>query len=184
VDVDLPRYENAEVVISVSDADPGNWAGCARCVLIDGTFWLAYRIRRPQSPASGVNEIQPSIRGGALEGPGTELRLRDDLVATCSSPLSRNRRFGQELGRGRTLAETGDTTINPRASTWGGAGRRPLHLLRDRGFARWDEPELMRGRRWRASWRRSACTANPAADVTLDQAELDVLTALPAGKDS
>jgi hypothetical protein len=42
----------------------------------------------------------------------------------------------------------------------------------------------MRGRRWRASWRRSACTANPAADVTLDQAQLDALTALPAGKDS
>jgi glycerol-3-phosphate dehydrogenase (NAD(P)+) len=28
-----------------------------------------------------------------------------DLVATCSSPLSRNRRFGEELGKGRTVAE-------------------------------------------------------------------------------
>jgi glycerol-3-phosphate dehydrogenase (NAD(P)+) len=28
-----------------------------------------------------------------------------DLVATCSSPLSRNRTFGQELGKGRTVAE-------------------------------------------------------------------------------
>jgi glycerol-3-phosphate dehydrogenase (NAD(P)+) len=28
-----------------------------------------------------------------------------DLVATCSSPLSRNRRFGEELGRGHTVAE-------------------------------------------------------------------------------
>ena len=28
-----------------------------------------------------------------------------DLVATCSSPLSRNRHFGEELGRGRTVAE-------------------------------------------------------------------------------
>ena len=27
-----------------------------------------------------------------------------DLVATCSSPLSRNRSFGEELGRGRTVA--------------------------------------------------------------------------------
>jgi glycerol-3-phosphate dehydrogenase (NAD(P)+) len=33
-----------------------------------------------------------------------------DLVATCSSPLSRNRTFGEELGRGRTVAElTGST---------------------------------------------------------------------------
>jgi glycerol-3-phosphate dehydrogenase (NAD(P)+) len=28
-----------------------------------------------------------------------------DLVATCSSPLSRNRTFGEQLGRGRTLEE-------------------------------------------------------------------------------
>ena len=28
-----------------------------------------------------------------------------DLVATCSSPLSRNRSFGEEIGRGRTVAE-------------------------------------------------------------------------------
>ena len=28
-----------------------------------------------------------------------------DLVATCSSPLSRNRTFGERLGRGETLAQ-------------------------------------------------------------------------------
>jgi glycerol-3-phosphate dehydrogenase (NAD(P)+) len=28
-----------------------------------------------------------------------------DLVATCSSPLSRNRTFGERMGRGETLAE-------------------------------------------------------------------------------
>ena len=28
-----------------------------------------------------------------------------DLVATCTSPLSRNRTFGENLGRGMTLAE-------------------------------------------------------------------------------
>jgi glycerol-3-phosphate dehydrogenase (NAD(P)+) len=28
-----------------------------------------------------------------------------DLVATCSSPLSRNRTFGEELGKGRTVAD-------------------------------------------------------------------------------
>jgi len=28
-----------------------------------------------------------------------------DLVATCSSPLSRNRTFGEYLGRGMTVAE-------------------------------------------------------------------------------
>lgn len=33
-----------------------------------------------------------------------------DLVATCSSPLSRNNRFGRNLGRGMSLAETIEVT--------------------------------------------------------------------------
>jgi glycerol-3-phosphate dehydrogenase (NAD(P)+) len=33
-----------------------------------------------------------------------------DLVATCSSPLSRNRTFGEKLGRGMTLAEVQAST--------------------------------------------------------------------------
>jgi glycerol-3-phosphate dehydrogenase (NAD(P)+) len=33
-----------------------------------------------------------------------------DLVATCSSPLSRNRTFGEKLGRGRTLEEVQRST--------------------------------------------------------------------------
>jgi glycerol-3-phosphate dehydrogenase (NAD(P)+) len=33
-----------------------------------------------------------------------------DLVATCSSPLSRNRTFGEALGRGRTVAEIAGST--------------------------------------------------------------------------
>jgi glycerol-3-phosphate dehydrogenase (NAD(P)+) len=33
-----------------------------------------------------------------------------DLVATCISPLSRNRTFGEELGKGRTVAEISSST--------------------------------------------------------------------------
>jgi glycerol-3-phosphate dehydrogenase (NAD(P)+) len=33
-----------------------------------------------------------------------------DLVATCASPLSRNRTFGEELGRGRSVAEIESST--------------------------------------------------------------------------
>jgi glycerol-3-phosphate dehydrogenase (NAD(P)+) len=33
-----------------------------------------------------------------------------DLVATCSSPLSRNRTFGEKLGRGMTVAEVQEST--------------------------------------------------------------------------
>jgi glycerol-3-phosphate dehydrogenase (NAD(P)+) len=34
-----------------------------------------------------------------------------DLVATCSSPLSRNRRFGEYLGRGMNPAQAKELTI-------------------------------------------------------------------------
>ena len=33
-----------------------------------------------------------------------------DLVATCASPLSRNRTFGERLGRGETLEQAQDAT--------------------------------------------------------------------------
>ena len=53
VDVDLPLYERAGVVVSAPQAGPGNWAGGASCVLVDGIFWLAYRIRRPLHAGRG-----------------------------------------------------------------------------------------------------------------------------------
>jgi glycerol-3-phosphate dehydrogenase (NAD(P)+) len=33
-----------------------------------------------------------------------------DLVATCSSPLSRNRTFGEKLGQGMSVAEVQEST--------------------------------------------------------------------------
>ena len=43
---------------------------------------------------------------GAQPGTLSGLAGMGDLVATCVSPLSRNRTFGVELGRGHTVAET------------------------------------------------------------------------------
>ena len=36
-----------------------------------------------------------------------------DLVATCMSPLSRNRTFGENLGRGMTVAEASRSPSRP-----------------------------------------------------------------------
>ena len=36
---------------------PGNWAGAASCVLVDGMFWLAYRVRRPLDEGRGVSVV-------------------------------------------------------------------------------------------------------------------------------
>jgi hypothetical protein len=50
----LPRVDGASVVIPAPDAGPGNWAGAATATLVDGVFWLAYRVRRPLTDGRGV----------------------------------------------------------------------------------------------------------------------------------
>ena len=67
-----------------------------------------------------------------------------DLIATCSSPLSRNRTLGLELAKGRTLEEALAETQNGgggrhhdagRAGAGGGAPRRAAHHGADRARA-------------------------------------------------
>ena len=50
----LPSCDDLEVVVPAPAAGPGNWAGAASAVLVDGTFWLAWRARRPLSDGRGV----------------------------------------------------------------------------------------------------------------------------------
>jgi hypothetical protein len=51
----IPSYDDqVRVVVPAPDAGPGNWAGAASAVLVDGTFWLTYRVRRPLSEGRGV----------------------------------------------------------------------------------------------------------------------------------
>ena len=57
VDVDLPRYDGGETVVAAPAAGPGNWAGAASVVLVDGVFWLAYRVRRPLDAGRGVSVV-------------------------------------------------------------------------------------------------------------------------------
>jgi hypothetical protein len=57
LDVGLPRYEEAEVVVPAPATGPGNWAGAASATVVDGTVWLAYRLRRPLDEGRGVNVV-------------------------------------------------------------------------------------------------------------------------------
>ncbi|MCD4533405.1 hypothetical protein LRP67_04825 [Nocardioides sp. cx-169] len=55
--VPLPSYDDVEVVVPAPDAGPGNWAGAASAVLVDGVFWLTWRVRRPLTDGRGVTVV-------------------------------------------------------------------------------------------------------------------------------
>ncbi|GGF44433.1 hypothetical protein GCM10011519_17900 [Marmoricola endophyticus] len=50
----LPTYDGATVVVPAPGVGPGNWAGAASAVLVDGVFWLTWRDRRPLTVGRGV----------------------------------------------------------------------------------------------------------------------------------
>ena len=53
----LPSYDDVQVVVPAPGSGPGNWAGAASAVLVDGTFWLTYRVRRPLTEGRGVSVV-------------------------------------------------------------------------------------------------------------------------------
>ncbi len=54
----LPSYgEDAQVVAPAPGSGPGNWAGAASAVRVDGTFWLTWRVRRPVTDGRGVTVV-------------------------------------------------------------------------------------------------------------------------------
>jgi hypothetical protein len=97
VDVALPRYERGEVVISAPDTGPGNWAGGASCVLVDGVFWLAYRIRRPLHSGRGVGVVVAKSRDGINFKPVCEVAREDFGAASLERPVILPTDFGWRL---------------------------------------------------------------------------------------
>ena len=57
-------WADAEVVLEPEDPRPGSWAGGPSAQLVDGTWWLAYRMRRPVGEGRGfANVIARSADG-------------------------------------------------------------------------------------------------------------------------
>jgi len=79
-DVGLPCYSAAEVVVPAPDLGPGNWAGAASATLVDGVFWLAYRVRRPLDAGRGVSVVVARSLDGVHFLPVAEV-WRDDFGA-------------------------------------------------------------------------------------------------------
>jgi hypothetical protein len=57
VDLAVPRYDDAVVVVPAPATGPGNWSGAASVVLVEGVFWLTYRVRRPLDAGRGVSVV-------------------------------------------------------------------------------------------------------------------------------
>lgn len=66
--VPIPSYDDVRVVVPAPGAGPGNWAGAASAVLVDGVFWLTWRVRRPLSDGRGVAvQVARSADGTTFE---------------------------------------------------------------------------------------------------------------------
>ena len=50
----LPALDDPVVVVPAPGEGPGNWAGAASAVLVDGVTWLTYRVRRPLPDGRGI----------------------------------------------------------------------------------------------------------------------------------
>ena len=53
----LPTLDEPRVVVPAPGEGPGNWAGAASAVLVDGVTYLAYRVRRPLPDGRGVATV-------------------------------------------------------------------------------------------------------------------------------
>ena len=60
----VPFWDDAEVVVAPEDPRPGAWVGAPSAQLVDATWWLAYRLRRPVGEGrGGANVIARSDDG-------------------------------------------------------------------------------------------------------------------------
>lgn len=53
----IPRFDQSTVVLEPPDSGPGNWSGACSVVLVDGVFYMAYRLRRPVTAGRGVATV-------------------------------------------------------------------------------------------------------------------------------
>lgn len=76
----LPSFEDATVVVPAPDSGPGNWSGAASAVLVDGVYWLTYRVRRPLREGRGVSVVVARSEDGEHFVTVAEVR-RDEFHA-------------------------------------------------------------------------------------------------------
>jgi len=83
----LPSFDGATVVVPAPGSGPGNWAGAASAVLVDGVFWLTWRERRPLSDGRGVAVIVARSDDGVRFTPVTEIRREEFGAESFERPV-------------------------------------------------------------------------------------------------
>lgn len=68
-----PGPARAEVVVPAPGAGPGNWSGAPSAVLVDGVYYLAYRVRQPLDAGRGVGVVIARSDDGVAFVPVVEL---------------------------------------------------------------------------------------------------------------
>jgi hypothetical protein len=66
-------WDEAEVVVEPEDPRPGSWVGAPSVVLADGTWWLAYRVRRPVGEGRGIANVVARSTDGVHFEPVTQV---------------------------------------------------------------------------------------------------------------
>ena len=132
-------WDDAETVVAPDAPRPGAWAGAPSAQLVDGIWWLAYRLRRPVGEGrGGANVIARSDDGVRLtpvavvhkESFGAESLERPALVhlsdggwrlyVSCATPRSRHWRVDLlEADTVTGLQDATPRTVLPGSSTEG-----------------------------------------------------------------
>jgi hypothetical protein len=130
-------WAEADVVLEPEDPRPGAWAGGPSAQLVDGTWWLAYRLRRPVGAGRGYANVVARSADGVRFTPvievgkdlfGAESLERPALVHTpegrwrlyvsCATPGTRHWRVDLlEADTVAGLADAGPRTVLPGEET-------------------------------------------------------------------
>ena len=149
--VPRPQWSRSVVVVGPPGGGPGAWAGAPSALLVDGVYYLAYRLRRPVGKGRGfVNVVARSADGvefepiavikrdgfhaESLERPALAVTPegRWRLYVSCATPRTKHWRVAMlEADRPEDLPDAAPVTVLPGDAT---VGVKDPVLLRDGGL--------------------------------------------------
>lgn len=143
-----PRYDRSEVVVEPPAGGHGAWAGAPSALLVDGVYYLAYRMRRPIGKGRGISNVlarsadgvrfeqfavvgRDSFEAESLQRPAIAVtpQGRWRLYVSCATPNSKHWRVAMlEADTPQKLADAVPRTVLPGDAT---VGVKDPVLLRD-----------------------------------------------------